>query len=435
MDTDQDVQQITVGGTMAAIQSAVLVQGKEFADITALHRQIRTQNVSPVEIVSACLKRIEQLQPKLNAFITVLADQALEQARAAEAEIKAGKWRGPLHGIPVGIKDFYDTAGIKTTAGFEFFKDRVPGKDAVAVAKLKEAGAILIGKTNMHRLGMGTTGLDSYFGPVRNPWSTEYIPGGSSSGSATAVASGMCYATLDTDAIGSCRLPAACCGVVGFKGTYGLINPKGILDGEQDPGEMIRWFSHPGIMARSVEDAALVLDVLAERREHGATEYVDALAKDRKVRIGVADNANGGRGVSEAFAAAVEVMRGLGWPTKSVAAPFRNPGGDLRNIEADRKAIADQAFKDIDVLVLPTMTTIVPTIKDAGANPQALSAQNTVFANYYGLPAINVPCGFDSNGLPLGLQMVGKPWEEATVLRLAYRYETATGWKTRHPAV
>src|SRR5260370_29370326 len=230
MDTDQDVQQITVGGTMAAMQSAALVQGKEFADITTLHRQIRTQNVSPVEVVRACLKRIEQLHPKLNAFITVLADQALEQARAAEAEIKAGKWRGPLHGIPGGIKDFYDTAGIKTSAGFEFFKDRVPGKEAVWVCQLKEAGAILIGKTNMHRLGMGTTVLDSYFGPVRNPWNAEYIPGGSSSGSAAAVASGMCYATLDTDAIGSWRLPGSCCGVEGFQGTDPLINPKGLLD-------------------------------------------------------------------------------------------------------------------------------------------------------------------------------------------------------------
>jgi hypothetical protein len=159
-----------------------------------------------------------------------------------------------LHGIPIGIKDFYDTAGIKTTAGFEPFKQRVPATDAVVVKKLKEAGAIIIGKTNMHKLGMGTTGLESYFGPVHNPWNAEYIPGGSSSGSAAAVASGMCYATVDTDAIGSCRLPAACCGVTGFKGTYGLINPKGILEGEEDPCPTIRWLSHPGITARDVED-------------------------------------------------------------------------------------------------------------------------------------------------------------------------------------
>jgi aspartyl-tRNA(Asn)/glutamyl-tRNA(Gln) amidotransferase subunit A len=157
----------------------------------------------------------------------------------------------------VGIKDFYDTAGIKTTAAFEGFKDRVPVRDAVGVAKLKEAGAIIVGTMNMHRLGMGTTGLESYFGPVVNPRNAEYIPGGPSAGSAAAVASGMCYASLDTDAIGSCRLPAACCGVVGFKGTYGLIDPQGILEGEADPDEMIRWFSHPGITTHTVADAAL----------------------------------------------------------------------------------------------------------------------------------------------------------------------------------
>ena len=170
---------------------------------------IRQRQLSPVEVVDACLKRIEELNPKLNAFITILFDQARGQARAAEAEIMAGKWRGPLHGIPVGIKDFYDTAGVRTTAAFEHFKDRTPTKDAIGVTKLKEAGAIIIGKMNMHQLGMGTTGTDSFFGPVHNPWNDVYIAGGSSSGSAAAVASGMCYATLDTDAIGSCRLPAS----------------------------------------------------------------------------------------------------------------------------------------------------------------------------------------------------------------------------------
>src|SRR6266436_646501 len=230
MDTDQDVQQTVVGGAMAPIHTDSIEQ--ELKGIATIQKNVRMQRVSPVEVVNACLKRIEEFNPELNAFITVLADQALEQARVAEAEIKAAKWRGPLHGIPVGIKDFYDTAGIKTTAAFEHFKDRVPGRDAVGVAKLKAAGAIIIGKMNMHRLGMGTTGIDSYYGPVHNPWNAEYIPGGSSAGSAVAVASGMCYATLDTDAIGSCRLPAACCGVVGFKGTYGLISTKGILDGK-----------------------------------------------------------------------------------------------------------------------------------------------------------------------------------------------------------
>src|SRR5208282_5689895 len=181
--------------------------------------QLHSRRISPIDIVADCLRQIEQRNSELNAFITVLPEQAMEQAREAEAELGAGNRRGPLHGIPVGIKDFYDTAGISTTAGFEHFKDRIPITDAVVVAKLKKAGAIIVGKTNMDSLGMGTTGLESYFGPVRNPWNAEYIPGGSSSGSAVAVATGMCYATIDTDAIGSCRLPAACCGVVGFKGT------------------------------------------------------------------------------------------------------------------------------------------------------------------------------------------------------------------------
>ena len=210
--------------------------------------------------------------------------------------------------------------------------------------------------------------------------------------------------------------------MVGFKGTYGLVDPKGILEGEDDPGEMIRWFSHPGIMTRTVEDAALVLDVLTERHQDMTADYFDGLAKDRKVRIGVADNFGSDPEVLAAFERAVEKIRGLGHLMKSVAVP-RNPDRGLGNIEADRKAIAGQSFKDIDVLLLPTTATTVPEIKGASANPQALSPENTVFANYYGLPAISVPCGFDRNGLPLGLQIVGKPWDEARVLHLAYRYE------------
>jgi aspartyl-tRNA(Asn)/glutamyl-tRNA(Gln) amidotransferase subunit A len=408
---------------------------KEITDIATLHERIRTQTLSPLEVVNTCLKWIEQINPELNAFITVLAEEAREQAKMAESEIKAGRWRGPLHGIPVGVKDFYDTAGIRTTAAFEHFRDRVPRKDAIDVAKLQNAGAIIIGRMNMHRLGEGTTRIDSYFGPVRNPWNAQHIPGGSSSGSAAAVASGMCYATLDTDAIGSCRLPAACCGVVGFKDTYGLINPKGILDGEQDPGEMVQWFSHPGITTRSVQEAALVLDILVERGERAAAGYFDGLAKVKEVRVGVADNFKADGEVSRAFEKAVEVIRGFDWPIKRISAPFRTLGGDLSNIQTDRKSIASEAFRDIDVLVLPTTTTSVPTVKDVGVNALALSPENTVFANYYGLPAMSVPCGFDRNGLPLGVQIVGKPWDESTVLYAAYRYETTTRWNAKHPNV
>src|SRR6266540_2883319 len=281
----------------------------EHATLQDLAKLIRAQKVSPVEVVDVCLKRIEDLNPKLNTFITILADQAREQAQAAQAEIEAGKWRGPLHGIPIGIKDFYDTAGIKTTAAFEHFKDRIPAKEAVGVLKLRMAGAIIIGKTNMHQLGMGTTGLDSYFGPVRNPWNPDYIPGGSSSGSAAAVASSMCYATLDTDAIGSCRLPAACCGVVGFKGTYGLISSKGILEGEE-ADEMILWLSHPAITTRSVRDTDIVLGVLAERTKQTKTvDYTRALKRNRKLRIGLANNFKADREVQTVFEKALKTIR------------------------------------------------------------------------------------------------------------------------------
>jgi aspartyl-tRNA(Asn)/glutamyl-tRNA(Gln) amidotransferase subunit A len=405
-----------------------------YSSITSLSKFIREQKISPVEIVDACLQRIEDLNPKLNAFITVLASHAREQAMTAEAEIKAGKWRGPLHGIPVGIKDFYDTAGIKTTAAFQYFKDRVPKKDAEAVTKLKEAGAIIIGKMNMHKLGMGTTGLDSYFGPTHNPWNTDYIAGGSSSGSAAAVASGLCYATLDTDAIGSCRLPAACCGVVGFKGTYNLISSKGILEGEQPPDEMILWLGHVGITTRDVEDTALVLDVLATQNGHLKNiDFFGELSKKKKLRIGVANNFKAEKEVSDAFEKAVETIRGFGHPMSSVAVPFGNLADGIQNIEADRKNIAEQAFKTVDILLLPTFPGTIPTIKKAGADPQALSPENTAFANYYGLPSISVPCGFDSTGLPLGLQMVSKPWDERSVLQLASEYQAATKNDRRLP--
>jgi aspartyl-tRNA(Asn)/glutamyl-tRNA(Gln) amidotransferase subunit A len=399
-----------------------------YSTIDELSKRIRKQEVSPIDVVDACLKRIEDLNPKLNALITVLADRAREQGTRADKEIRAGDWRGALHGIPVGIKDFYDTAGIKTTAAFERFKDRVPARDAAGVAKLKDAGAVIIGKTNMHELGMGTTSLVSHYGPVHNPWNVDYIAGGSSGGSAAAVASGMCYAALDTDAIGSCRLPASCCGVVGFKGTYGLIDSKGILEGEK-ADETIMWLGHPGITTRSVEDTTLVLGVLAE------INFRAVLDDKKKFRIGVVNNLKADKEVMSAFEKTLDTLCELDHPIRHAPAPFDKASFDVRNIEADRKAVTGQFFTAVDVLVLPTTTTATPAAKIASANPLALSSDNTFFANYYGLPAISVPCGFDSNGLPLGLQIVGKPRGEDVVLRLACQYQKATQWSTKHPAL
>lgn len=404
-----------------------------YAEIGEISESIRVGKVSSLEVVNECLERIEALDPKLNAFITVIAEEARERAISAGEEIRLGTWRGPLHGIPIGIKDFYDTAGVKTTAAFEHFAGRVPAKDAAVVARLEEAGAIVIGKTNMHTMGMGTTGLDSHFGPVLNPWNPGYIAGGSSSGSAVAVASGMCYATIDTDAIGSCRLPAACSGVVGFKGTYGLIDASGILEGEEGADEMILWLNHVGVTTRNVGDTALALDIVAERNEHA--RYSDSLASGGSLRVGVGTNFSAAPEVMAAFEEAVEAIENLGYTVSETTIPFGNLGGGLGNIEEDRETISEEAFGDLDVLLLPTTPTTVPTVQDASGNPQALSPELTVFANYYGLPAISVPSGLDTNGLPLGLQMVAKPWDEESALSLASRYQGATPWNAQHPDV
>jgi aspartyl-tRNA(Asn)/glutamyl-tRNA(Gln) amidotransferase subunit A len=398
-------------------------------DWTHISELIRTRQVSPVEVVSACLERID-MQSKLNAFISVGADSATQAARTAEREIESGRWRGPLHGMPIGIKDFYDTAGLRTTAAFEPFKDRVPEKDAVAVEKLKAAGAIILGKTNMHTLGMGTTGLESCFGPARNPWNPAYIPGGSSSGSAVATASGLCYATLDTDAIGSCRLPAACCGVVGFKSSYGAINLQGILEGEQPPDDTIRWLSHAGVTTRSIPDLALVLDALMNAAHE--PEPV-SLPRNGPARIGVADNIAVHADVSNAFDHAVATLKGLGLSVRPTSIPFTDFAMGIATIERDRQNIEAAAFNEIDVMVLPTTTTATPAVREARKDRLALSPQFTMFANYYGLPAVSLPCGLDSRGLPIGLQIVGKPGHDSAVLQLARRYEEVVEFAPRRP--
>ena len=383
--------------------------------LTETSDQIRAAALSPVAVVNECLKKIAA-SSALNAFITVLADHALAAAREAEREIKAGRWLGPLHGIPIGIKDFYDTAGIRTTAAFKAFANRVPAKDAAAVAQLKRAGAIIIGKTNMHELGQGTTSLVSYFGPVRNPLNADYIAGGSSGGSAAAVATGMCFATLDTDAVGSCRLPAACCGVVGFKPTYGLISTQGILEGEKaDPA--IVALSHAAITTRSAADAFLVLQAITTFPLSGTER-----GSGGQARIGMVTNFKATKPVRSVFEAAISRLRGYEW--KDAKAPFDNPGFDIRNIEAHRRT-AGRFFKDIDLLILPTTTDTTPTVTAATGNPLALSAENTMFANYYGLPAISVPMGRDSDGMPLGLQIVGRPGADGAVLDLARQFQAA----------
>ena len=228
------MQPTTRRGFTLTLAGAIAARAQSSGDLTDLtlaeaSARIRARSVTPTQLTEACLERIASYNPKLNAFITVMRDEALREARDLEAEQRAGKFRSPLHGIPVALKDNIDTAGVRTTAASAVFDERVPEQDAEVTRRLKEAGAVLIGKTNLHEFAMGGTSATSYFGPVRNPWSLDRSPGGSSGGSAAAVSAGLCFGALGTDTGGSIRIPAAFCGIVGLKPTYGLVSIRGII--------------------------------------------------------------------------------------------------------------------------------------------------------------------------------------------------------------
>jgi len=400
-----------------------------FGSIADISARLRDRRLSPVALAEHCLERIEALNPTLNAFITVTAELAREQARKAESDIQAGHWRGPLHGVPVAVKDFYDTAGILTTAAFEHFASRVPSQDAQMVTALRDAGAVLVGKTNMHQLGMGTTSLQSHFGPVVNPWSASHVAGGSSGGSAAAVASGLCFATVDTDAVGSGRLPAAICGVTCHKPTFGVLSTEGILAGEKaDPAILI--LSHPSVMGRSAEDVSLAFDALVDAaRSDATTAYRASRGPVSARRIGVVTNFAASDDLKTAFATAIGAFATMGIETSEIKAPFEAASFDLSHVESDRATISASLFVDLDAIVLLTLTAPPPTVDDARAGGEmAVSADNTFFCNYYGLPAVSVPAGIDKNGLPLGLQFVGPQGGDACVLALAREYQRAAGW-------
>jgi aspartyl-tRNA(Asn)/glutamyl-tRNA(Gln) amidotransferase subunit A len=395
-----------------------------FTPIRELGDRMRRGDGSPIALAEHCLGRIAALNPKLNAFITVTADLAREQARAAEDALRSGRARGALHGIPVAVKDFYDTAGIRTTAAAPQFANRVPARDAELVTRLREAGAVLVGKTNMHVLGTGTTSLESHFGPVVNPWSATHVAGGSSGGSAAAVAAGLCFATVDTDAVGSGRLPAAICGVVCFKPTYGALSARGILEGEPADPTIVA-LSHPCVTARSADDVALVYEALTAARPTDSAPVH---------RVGVVANCAGTPEVKAPLAAVAGALSKMGIATRDVRVPFDSAKFDVRTIERDRAAIESTLFADVDALVLPTLTAPTPTVDEARARgAMAVSPDNTFFCNYYGLPAISVPAGVDEHGLPLGVQLVGPKGGDARVLALAQSYQRATGWRYEPP--
>jgi aspartyl-tRNA(Asn)/glutamyl-tRNA(Gln) amidotransferase subunit A len=481
------MHEVTRRGFTLSLASALVARSQPSDDLAALSlteasARIRARTVTPTQLTEACLARIKTYNPKLNAFITVLREQALSQARDLEAEQRSGRFRSPLHGIPIALKDNVDTAGIRTTAASAVFDDRVPQQDAEVTRRLKEAGAVLIGKTNLHEFAMGGTSATSYYGPVRNPWSLDRNPGGSSGGSAAAVSAGLCYGALGTDTGGSIRIPAAFCGVVGLKPTYGLVSIRGIIP-------LTLSLDHCGPIVRTVADAALMLRVLAgydkfdiASVEHPAEDYPAAMNQPvSSLRLGI-PRAPFFDLLDPAVEKAVEDAIGaLAKMTKSVKDVTLPPVRDIvlagetnayheeyftktperyqiptrRNLQnnANRKAsdyvqarwklellrrTIDDSFTDFDLVVLPTRRRIPRKIDaalrrertDKPLNPEL---ENTGQFNVYGIPAISVPCGFTSTGLPVGLMIAGPRFSEARVLALANAYERTTEWHTRKP--
>ncbi len=450
--------------------------------ISEIAARLRRKEVSPVEITRACLDRIEKLDPPLNAFITVTAESALAEARAAEIEIARGEWRGPLHGIPIALKDLIDTAGTRTTAASALFEHRVPAEDAEVVRRLRRAGAVIVGKNNLHEFAYGGSSLVSFFGDVHNPWNTAHIAGGSSGGSAAAVAAGLCYAAIGTDTAGSIREPAALCGCVGLKPTYGRVSARGVIP--------LSWsLDHVGPLAATVGDAAMVLQAIAGydpldvcSADVPVSDYVSGLRdQTQAICVGVPrthfyDELDDevGAAVEQALVVigalvaevrdvqlevfsdrTVQAAESFAYHAENVA---RMPelyqpetlrrlrsGENIsateyirrrRELDEDRRRAQD-FFADVDLLVTPAMPIPAPAIADLKKDPAALRPaelvllRNTRPFNVWGLPAISIPCGFTKSGLPIGLQIAGPHWREDLVLRLAHAYESAVNFAAK----
>src|SRR5437870_2458764 len=324
-------------GAAASSTFTASAASPDFATLTLKQASdlIRRREESPVDLTQACLSRIDKYNPSINAFITVTRDQALRTAREMEAEQKRGRWRGPLHGIPIALKDNIDTAGIRTTAASGVFKDRVPAEDAEVVVRLKKAGAILLGKLNLHEFALGGTSAVTFFGPVHNPWALDHVPGGSSGGSAAAIAADLCIGTLGTDTGGSIRIPASYCGIVGFKPTYGRVSNRGVIP-------MAWTLDHVGPMCKTVEDAALMLGVIAGYDHLDATsadvpiaDYSRAVrTSTSKLRLGVPRTPffeNLDPDVAKSVEAALGVLKRLTASVKDVQIPAAGNIADVWN--------------------------------------------------------------------------------------------------------
>jgi aspartyl-tRNA(Asn)/glutamyl-tRNA(Gln) amidotransferase subunit A len=453
--------------------------------LTEASGQIASRKISPVELVQACLSRIECQDTTLNCFLTLAGEAALEAAQRAEQEIWQGSNHGRLHGIPLALKDLYKTHDMPTTAGSLFFKDDIHGKDGFAVEKLRSGGALILGKLNLHEIALGVTNVNPHFGPCRNPWDTLRISGGSSGGSAVALAARLIYGSLGTDTGGSIRIPASLCGIVGLKPTYGRVSLRGVIP--------LSWnLDHAGPMGRCVADVALLLQVIAgydgldpycadtpvdDYLGHlieGVSGWRVALASDAyfsevsdpevmeavQAAAGVFENL-GAQVEHVEFSQARQAARANGLMTPADAAAFHQErlashpgrfGADVRQrletgaaYTSSEYILARRAqsllryeytrfFQGYDILLTPTTPVAAPLIEGPDAIEQArLLTRFTAPFNLTGLPALSLPCGFTRSGLPIGLQIVSRPWAERMVLQAAFSYEQATEWHNRLP--
>ncbi len=446
-------------------------------------RKLRDGMLSSLELTTFMLNRAAALNQTLNAFITITREEALTQARQADDERAQGLDRGPLHGVPIALKDLFETRGIRTTAGSKILSAYVPTQDAAVTARLRNAGAVLVGKTNMHEWAFGVTNDNPHFGRVCNPWATDRVPGGSSGGSAVAVAARMCLGALGSDTGGSIRIPSSFCGITGLKPTYGRVSLRGVIP--------LSWtMDHVGPMAQTAQDCALLLQAIAgydpldpASRDVPVSDYAAELdrplngivlalpsgyfaeqvdgeiltAVEQAVRILVRDGAvttvkalpfgqelyQVNRTILPPEAAAfhqqemeqrpedfgADVMRRLQGGTRISVQDYARA---RRRRDELQRALAGY-LTDVDLLVTPTTRIAAPPFS---IDPVVLSQNTTVFTapfNAAGFPALSLPCGLTREGLPIGMQLVGRPWEEGLLLHVAHRYQQATDWHRRQP--
>jgi aspartyl-tRNA(Asn)/glutamyl-tRNA(Gln) amidotransferase subunit A len=453
-----------------------------FLTIAEASSLIRAKKLSPVELTRAYIERVKKLDGRLNSFILLMEDSALAAAAAAEAEIAGGKYRGPLHGIPIGLKDIYNTAGVATTAHSALFKDHVPEEDAVTVKKLRDAGATIIGKLSTHEFATGGPSFDLPWPPARNPWNLDHIPGGSSSGSGAAVAAGLCTGAMGTDTGGSIRWPAAMCGIAGHKPTYGLVSRRGILP-------LAFSLDHGGPMCWTAEDCALMMQVLAghDPLDPGSADvpvpdFAAALGGSIKgLRIGIVRHFHetdlpADAQTAAAFDASIQVLMSLGATTHEITlSPLQHyadvcnlisrseafaiheryitktpelygelarhrimagafmRGSDYVNAQRHRARLVKEmakAFETVDIVATPGWHQAAPPF---GADAMIRGPIMTQVFNVTGSPALSVCDGFSANGLPLSLQLAGRPFQDAAVLQVGDAFEKATNYRSVRP--